>query len=125
MTADGVLPSNEGRGYVLRRLLLRAVRHGIFLGINRKFIAELCKVVISNSGDAYPELVEKQDMILKVLTTEEERFYATLDTGMAMLSSKLEELKAQGKNILGGEDSFKMYDTYGFPVDLTKEILEE
>ena len=125
MTADGVLPSNEGRGYVLRRLLRRAARHGKLLGINRKFIAELCKVVISNSGDAYPELVEKQDMILKVLTTEEERFYATLDTGMAMLSSKLEELKAQGKNILGGEDSFKMYDTYGFPVDLMEEILAD
>lgn len=125
MTADGVLPSNEGRGYVLRRLLRRAARHGKLLGIDRKFVAELCQVVISNSGEAYPELVEKQDMILKVLTTEEERFYATLDTGMAMLSSRIEELKAKGKNILGGEDSFKMYDTYGFPVDLMEEILAD
>ena len=125
MTADGVLPSNEGRGYVLRRLLRRAARHGKLLGINKKFLAELCNVVIENSGKAYPELVEKQDMILKVLTTEEERFYATLDTGMAMLTAKIDELKAAGKNILGGEDSFKMYDTYGFPVDLMEEILAD
>ncbi len=125
MTADGVLPSNEGRGYVLRRLLRRAARHGKLLGIDRKFLAELSKVVIENSGKAYPELVEKQDMILKVLTTEEERFYNTLDTGMAMLADKLKELKAQGKNVLGGADSFKMYDTYGFPVDLMEEILAE
>lgn len=125
MTADGVLPSNEGRGYVLRRLLRRAARHGKLLGIDRKFLAELCKVVINHSGDAYPELVEKQDMILKVLTTEEERFYVTLDTGMAMLMSKLEELKEHKETVLGGEDSFKMYDTYGFPVDLMEEILED
>ena len=125
MTADGVLPSNEGRGYVLRRLLRRAARHGKLLGIDRKFLAELCKVVIDHSGEAYPELVEKQDMILKVLTTEEERFYATLDTGMNMLMNKLEELKNADVNILGGEDSFKMYDTYGFPVDLMEEILAE
>lgn len=125
MTADGVLPSNEGRGYVLRRLLRRAARHGKLLGIDRKFLAELCMVVIENSGEAYPELVEKKEMILKVLTTEEERFYTTLDTGMAMLMSKLEELKNAGKNVLGGTDSFKMYDTYGFPVDLMEEILED
>ncbi len=125
MTADGVLPSNEGRGYVLRRLLRRAARHGKLLGINKKFLAGLCKVVIDHSGDAYPELVEKKEMILKVLTTEEERFYATLDTGMAMLMSKLEELKNSGKNVLGGADSFKMYDTYGFPVDLMEEILAD
>ncbi len=125
MTADGVLPSNEGRGYVLRRLLRRAARHGKLLGIDRKFLAELSKIVIANSGKAYPELVEKQDMILKVLSTEEERFYNTLDTGMAMLADKLKELKAQGKNVLGGADSFKMYDTYGFPVDLMEEILAE
>mgnify|MGYP000778608681 CR=1 FL=1 len=99
MTADGVLPSNEGRGYVLRRLLRRAARHGKLLGIDRKFLAELCQVVIDNSGKAYPELVEKQDMILKVLTTEEERFYATLDTGMAMLMSKIEELKSEKKTV--------------------------
>lgn len=125
MTADGVLPSNEGRGYVLRRLLRRAARHGKLLGIDRKFLAELCQVVIDNSGKAYPEIVEKQDMILKVLTTEEERFYATLDTGMAMLMSKIEKLKSEKKTVLGGEDSFKMYDTYGFPVDLMEEILAD
>ncbi len=125
MTADGVLPSNEGRGYVLRRLLRRAARHGKILGINEKFLAELCKVVIEHSGNAYPELVEKRDMILKVLTTEEERFYATLDTGLAMLMSKIEDLKNQKVNVLGGEDSFKMYDTYGFPVDLMEEILAD
>ncbi len=125
MTADGVLPSNEGRGYVLRRLLRRAARHGKLLGIDRKFLAELSRIVIENSGKAYPELVEKQDMILKVLSTEEERFYNTLDTGMAMLADKLKELKAQGKNVLGGADSFRMYDTYGFPVDLMEEILAE
>ena len=125
MTADGVLPSNEGRGYVLRRLLRRAARHGKLLGIDDKFLAGLCNVVIEHSGEAYPELVEKKDMIIKVITTEEERFYSTLDTGMAMLTSKIEELKAENKNVLGGEDSFKLYDTYGFPVDLMEEILED
>lgn len=125
MTADGVLPSNEGRGYVLRRLLRRAARHGKLLGINRQFIAELSQVVISNSGDAYPELVEKKDMILKVLTKEEERFYATLDMGLSILNAKIDELRKKGLNVLDGENSFKMYDTYGFPVELMEEILSD
>jgi alanyl-tRNA synthetase len=126
MLADGVRPSNEGRGYVLRRLLRRAARHGKLLGIDRKFLADMCKVVISNSGDAYPELVDKQENIIKTITAEEERFYATLDAGIALLNKKIDEIKAtEGEDIMGGEDSFKMYDTYGFPLDLMQEILGE
>ena len=125
MLADGVRPSNEGRGYVLRRLLRRAARHGKLLGINRKFLSDMCKVVISNSGSAYPELIDKQENILKTITAEEERFYATLDSGIAMLGKKIEEIKASGGSVMGGEDSFKMYDTYGFPLDLMEEILGE
>jgi len=126
MLADGVRPSNEGRGYVLRRLLRRAARHGKLLGIDRKFLADMCRVVISNSGSAYPELVDKQENIIKTITAEEERFYLTLDTGIAMLKQKIEEIKAaKADNVMGGEDSFKMYDTYGFPLDLMEEILGE
>ena len=126
MLADGVRPSNEGRGYVLRRLLRRAARHGKLLGIDRKFLADMCKVVISNSGDAYPELIDKKENIIKTITAEEERFYLTLDTGIAMLKQKIEEIKAaEGADVMGGEDSFKMYDTYGFPLDLMEEILGE
>ena len=125
MTADGVLPSNEGRGYVLRRLLRRAARHGRLLGINKTFLADLCKVVIETSGDAYPELVEKQDYIYKVITVEENSFYKTIDKGMEILKADIEEMKAAGETIMKGEKSFRLYDTYGFPIDLTKEILEE
>lgn len=125
MTADGVLPSNEGRGYVLRRLLRRAARHGKILGINDLFLADLSKIVIETSKDAYPELEEKKDYIYKILTVEEERFYATIDTGMELLKQKISELKASKSNTLKGEDAFKLYDTYGFPFDLMKEILEE
>ena len=126
MLADGVRPSNEGRGYVLRRLLRRAARHGKLLGIDSRFLADMCKVVIKNSGDAYPELVEKQENIIKTITAEEERFYLTLDTGIQLLKQKIEEIKAsKGANVMGGEDSFKMYDTYGFPLDLMEEILGE
>lgn len=126
MLADGVRPSNEGRGYVLRRLLRRAARHGKLLGIDRKFLADMCKVVISNSGNAYPELVEKQENIIKTITAEEERFYMTLDAGIAMIKQKIDEIKTNGtSNVMGGEDSFKMYDTYGFPLDLMEEILSE
>lgn len=126
MTADGVLPSNEGRGYVLRRLLRRAARHGKLLGIDRKFLSDLCQVVIDSSKGAYPQLAEKQEYIHKILTVEEERFYATLDQGMEILKSKIDEIKSMaGTNTLNGEDSFKLYDTYGFPLDLMKEILEE
>ncbi len=125
MTADGVRPSNEGRGYVLRRLLRRAARHGKLLGINKEFLAELCDVVIECSKDAYPELKEKQDYIKKVISVEENSFYKTIDKGMEILKGNIEELKNSGTKIMPGEMSFRLYDTYGFPIDLTKEILEE
>lgn len=125
MTADGVLPSNEGRGYVLRRLLRRAARHGKLLGINKEFLAGICDVVIEWSGDAYPELKEKKDYIKKVLSVEENSFYKTIDKGMEILKNDIEEIKQKGKKVMGGDMSFRLYDTYGFPIDLTKEILEE
>ena len=125
MTADGVLPSNEGRGYVLRRLLRRAARHGKLLGIKGEFLAELSKTVIANSGDAYPELVDKKDYILKILTIEENSFYKTIDKGMEILKADIAEMKKEGQTVMSGEKSFRLYDTYGFPIDLTKEILEE
>ena len=125
MTADGVLPSNEGRGYVLRRLLRRAARHGRLLGINKTFLADLCKVVIETSGDAYPELVEKQDYIYRVITEEENSFYKTIDKGMEILKADIEEMQANKETVMSGEKSFRLYDTYGFPIDLTKEILED
>ena len=125
MTADGVLPSNEGRGYVLRRLLRRAARHGKILGIDNLFLADLSKIVIETSKDAYKELEEKKDYIYKILTVEEERFYSTIDKGMELLKEKVSELKSSNLKTLKGEDAFKLYDTYGFPFDLMKEILEE
>lgn len=125
MTADGILPSNEGRGYVLRRLLRRAARHGKLLGIEGEFLAELSKSVIACSGDAYPELVDKQEYIFKILSVEENSFYKTIDKGMEILKADMEEMKAAGQTVMSGEKSFRLYDTYGFPVDLTKEILEE
>lgn len=125
MTADGVLPSNEGRGYVLRRLLRRAARHGKLLGIEGEFLAELSKSVIACSGDAYPELVDKQEYIYKILSIEENSFYKTIDNGMAILKSDMEEMKEAGQTTMSGDKAFRLYDTYGFPIDLTKEILEE
>ncbi len=122
MIADGVIPSNEGRGYVLRRILRRAARHGKLLGIDRMFLCEMCEVAIGESRDAYPELSTKHDYILAVVEKEEERFHATLDSGLRMLSEMME--KAEEK-ALSGEDCFKLYDTYGFPFDLTREIAEE
>ena len=125
LIADGVLPSNEGRGYVLRRLLRRAARHGKLLGIKGTFLNGLVDEVIKVSGDAYPELVEKQDYIKKVIKIEEEKFNETIDQGIEMLNSYKEELKKEGKTVLSGEIAFKLYDTYGFPLDLTVEILRE
>lgn len=125
MTSDGIIPSNEGRGYVLRRLLRRAARHGRLLGIQGKFLAELSKTVIAESKDGYPELQEKKDYILKVLTIEEEKFNKTIDQGLSILADMEEDLVKKNKKTLTGEDAFKLYDTYGFPIDLTKEILEE
>ncbi|MBO6158336.1 MAG: alanine--tRNA ligase [Firmicutes bacterium] len=125
MASDGILPSNEGRGYVMRRLLRRAARHGRLLGIDHPFLTQVAESVIESSGDAYPELREKQEYISKVLSSEEAKFYQTLDQGLQILQSYIEELKAENASVLDGERSFKLYDTYGFPTDLTEEILEE
>ncbi len=125
MISDGIMPTNEGRGYVLRRLIRRAARHGRLLGIDGKFLAKLSETVIEGSKDGYPELEEKKEFIFKVLTQEEDKFNKTIDQGLSILASMQDEMKANGKTVLSGEDAFKLYDTYGFPVDLTKEILEE
>ena len=120
MISDGIIPSNEGRGYVLRRIIRRAVRHGKLIGINRPFFMELCDTVINENKSGYPELIEKKELITKVITNEEASFNKTIDQGLSMLES----LTAKG-NVLSGEDAFKLYDTYGFPVDLTRDILAE
>ncbi|WP_373598530.1 alanine--tRNA ligase [Paraclostridium bifermentans] len=125
LVADGVLPSNEGRGYVLRRLLRRAARNGKLLGMKEPFLYKLVDEVIAVSGEAYPELVEKADYIKKVIRIEEEKFNETIDKGSEILASYIEDLKNKNEKILSGENAFRLYDTYGFPVDLTKEILEE
>ena len=125
MISDGIMPSNEGRGYVLRRLLRRAARHGRLLGIQGRFMAELSKTVIELSKDGYPELEEKKAMILKVLAEEEEKFNKTIDQGLAILAEMEAEMAENGSDVLSGENAFKLYDTYGFPLDLTVEILEE
>ncbi|MBR5232967.1 MAG: alanine--tRNA ligase [Clostridia bacterium] len=122
MVGDGVLPSNSGRGYVLRRLLRRAARHGRLIGIDRPFLAEVCDTVIAENASAYPNLVEKQDYIKKVIAMEEESFYKTIDSGLVLLNEMMENAK---DGIISGEDAFKLQDTYGFPIDLTKEIAEE
>ena len=125
MISDGVMPTNEGRGYVLRRLIRRAARHGRLLGIEGTFLAKLSEEVISGSKDGYPELEEKKEFIFKVLTNEENQFNKTIDQGLRILSDMEEEMKAAGEKVLSGENAFKLYDTYGFPLDLTEEILEE
>lgn len=125
MISDGIMPSNEGRGYVLRRLLRRAARHGRILGIDGLFLGELAKVVIATSKDGYPELEEKKEMILKVISEEENKFNKTIDQGLTILEDLEAAMKEEGKTTLDGADAFKLYDTYGFPLDLTKEILEE
>ena len=125
MVSDGIMPSNEGRGYVLRRLLRRAARHGRLLGIQDKFLSKLCETVIEGSKDGYPELEEKKEFITKVISEEEEKFNKTIDQGRSILADMEKTLEEQNKNVLSGEDTFKLYDTYGFPIDLTKEILEE
>lgn len=125
LVADGVLPSNEGRGYVLRRLLRRAARNGKLLGMKEPFLYKLVDEVIAVSGEAYPELVEKAEYIKKVIRIEEEKFNETIDKGNEILASYIEELKANNQKTLSGDNAFRLYDTYGFPVDLTKEILEE
>lgn len=125
LISDGVMPTNEGRGYVLRRLIRRAARHGRMLGIPGTFMAELAATVINVSKDGYPELEEKKDFIFKVLTQEEEQFNKTIDQGLKILADMEKEMEAQGQKVLSGVNAFKLYDTYGFPVDLTAEILEE
>ena len=125
MVSDGIMPSNEGRGYVLRRLLRRAARHGRLLGIQGKFLSDLSEVVIKESKDGYPELADKKEYILKLITTEEENFNKTIDQGLNILNEMMEDMKTEGKTVLSGDSTFKLYDTYGFPIDLTIEILEE
>ena len=125
MIADGVIPSNEGRGYVLRRIIRRACRHGKLLGIDHEFLVELCEVAMAQNEGAYPELADKHDYVLKVLDLEEKRFDATIDAGLSILSEITAEAKANGSTVISGEDAFKLYDTFGFPIDLTREILEE
>ncbi len=125
MISDGIMPSNEGRGYVLRRLIRRAARHGRLLGIDGTFLAKLSETVIEGSKDGYPELDEKKEFIFRVLTQEENQFNKTIDQGLAILADMEDELEKKKEKVLAGEDVFRLYDTYGFPVDLTKEILEE
>ena len=125
MISDGIMPSNEGRGYVLRRLLRRACRHGRLLGIHKGFLPELAQTVIAGSKDGYPELEEKKEFILKVIAKEEEQFNKTIDQGLGILAEMIAGMEAKGGKTLSGDDAFRLYDTYGFPLDLTKEILEE
>ena len=125
MIADGVLPSNEGRGYVLRRLLRRAARHGKLLGVNDPFLYKVCETVIHENQTAYPELVAKKDYITRIIKIEEENFAKTIDGGMKIVADMLAEHKKNGATVFSGADAFKLYDTYGFPIDLTGEIVEE
>ena len=125
MISDGIMPSNEGRGYVLRRIIRCAARHGRMLGIDGIFMAKLAATVINESKDGYPELEEKKDFIFKVLSQEEEKFGKTIDQGLSILSDMEKQMEADGVKVLSGENAFKLYDTYGFPMDLTQEILEE
>ena len=117
MVSDGIMPSNEGRGYVLRRLIRRAARHGRMLGISGAFLAKLSNTVITESCDGYPELEEKKEFIFKVLTQEEEKFNKTIDQGLAILADMQKAMEEKGSKTLSGEDAFKLYDTYGFPLD--------
>ena len=125
MICDGVLPSNEGRGYVLRRLLRRAARHGKLLGVDKPFLYEVCDTVVKENEGHYPELRERRDYIVKVIRTEEENFARTLNTGLAIFHDMLTEHKAKGETVFSGADAFKLYDTYGFPIDLTTEMAQD
>ena len=125
LIGDGVLPSNEGRGYVLRRLLRRAARHGKLLGVNEPFLYKVCETVIHENRGAYPDLADKQSFITRVIKTEEESFARTIDGGMRILGEHIAALRAEGKTVLSGADAFRLYDTYGFPLDLTEDILSE
>ena len=125
MISDGIMPTNEGRGYVLRRLIRRAARHGRLLGIDGKFLSRLSETVIEGSEDGYPELEERREFIFKVLSQEEDKFNKTIDQGLSILADLEKKMQETGEQTLSGADAFRLYDTYGFPLDLTKEILEE
>ena len=125
MIGDGVVPQNEGRGYVLRRLLRRAARHGRLLGVREPFLYKVADTVIHENESAYPELVQRRDYIVKTIRVEEERFARTIDAGLDQVNSILEKLAAEGKTVFSGEDAFRLYDTFGFPIDLTRELCEE
>ncbi|MCR4751271.1 MAG: alanine--tRNA ligase [Eubacterium sp.] len=125
MISDGIMPTNEGRGYVLRRLIRRAARHGRKLGIDHAFLGDLASAVMEGSKDGYPELVDKKDFIVNVLNNEEKQFSRTIDQGLSILAGMEEKMAAEGRSMLAGEDAFRLYDTFGFPLDLTKDILEE
>ena len=125
MISDGIMPTNEGRGYVLRRLIRRAARHGRKLGIDHAFLADLATAVMEGSKDGYPELVDKKDFIVNVLNNEEKQFNRTIDQGLTILAGMEEKMKQEGKTVLAGDDAFRLYDTFGFPLDLTQDILEE
>ena len=119
MICDGVLPSNEGRGYVLRRLLRRAARHGRLLGVEHPFLFEVVDTVVQENETAYPDLREKQGYITKVIRTEEENFAKTIDGGLRIYNDLLSDHKERGETVFSGADAFKLYDTFGFPIDLT------
>ena len=125
MISDGILPSNEGRGYVLRRLLRRAARHGKLLGVNEPFLYQVVDMVVHENECQYPELREKQAYITRVIRNEEENFAKTIDAGMHIFSDLLAEHQAKGERVFSGADAFKLYDTYGFPIDLTREMVQE
>ena len=125
LIADGVLPSNEGRGYILRRILRRAVRYGKTLGLNKPFLYILVDTLIEVMGKAFPELIEKKDFIIKVLKVEEDRFLETLNDGLSLTENILKEMKNENRKVMTGEEAFQLYDTYGFPVELTEDVLKE
>ena len=125
MIGDGVLPSNEGRGYVLRRLLRRAARQGKLLGVNEPFLYKVCDMVIHENATAYPDLKEKEDYVIRVIKVEEESFAKTIDTGMRLLQDVIAAHKEKGETVITGEETFKLYDTFGFPLDLTEDILAD
>ena len=125
MVGDGILPQNEGRGYVLRRLLRRAARHGLLLGIEEPFLYKVCETVIKENLSAYPALTENKDYIIKIIKTEEERFQKTISAGMELLEAEIKKMEESGEKVMSGKEAFRLYDTFGFPVDLIEEILSE
>ena len=125
LIGDGVLPSNEGRGYVLRRIMRRAIRYGRNIGLNRPFLYQTAEVVFDIMKPAYPELSEASAFITNVIKNEEIRFLETLDTGLKLLNDSLSEIKASGQNRVPGDVIFKLYDTYGFPVDIVQDVIRD